>query len=147
MLLEAIEEYSLLRTNGFRGGCMQKKVLIIEDNAENLELFCTVLKCGGYEPLLARNGKEGVKVAMEAQPHLILMDIQMPVMNGYDAIKILKSEASTRDIPSIAITAEQLKGGRDDFIQYGFDDFIPKPIKLREFIEVIDRHLEKSLHA
>ena len=80
----------LIKTNVFRGGCMRKKILIIEDNAENMELFCTVLKCGGYEPLQARNGMEGVKVAMEAQPHLILMDIQMPVMNGYDAIKILK---------------------------------------------------------
>jgi CheY-like chemotaxis protein len=131
----------LIKTNVFRGGCMRKKILIVEDNAENMELFCTVLKCGGYEPLQARNGMEGVKVAMEAQPHLILMDIQMPVMNGYDAIKILKSEASTRDIPSIALTAESLRDARDSFMKHGFDDYIPKPIKLTEFIRTIDKHL------
>ncbi|MFA4918730.1 MAG: response regulator [Thermodesulfovibrionales bacterium] len=120
---------------------MVKKVLVVEDNEENLSLFCTVLKCGGYEPLQAKNGMEGVKMAMEQKPHLILMDIKMPVMDGFDAIRILKSEVSTRDIPSIALTAEQIRGGRDGFIEYGFDDYIPKPIKLREFIQIIDKHL------
>ncbi len=120
---------------------MIKRILLVEDDEETMRLFCTVLKCGGYEPLQAKNGMEGVKMAMEAKPHLILMDIQMPVMNGFDAIKILKSEASTRDIPSIALTAEELKGGRDNFIEHGFDDYIPKPIKLREFIRIIDKYL------
>jgi two-component system cell cycle response regulator DivK len=121
---------------------MVKRVLVVEDNEESLCLFCTVLKCGGYEPLQAKNGMEGVKMAMEAKPHLILMDIQMPVMDGFDAIRILKSEASTRDIPSIALTSEQLRGGRDGFIEHGFDDYIPKPIKLREFIQIIDKHFQ-----
>jgi two-component system, cell cycle response regulator DivK len=120
---------------------MVKKVLVIEDNEEALGLFCAVLKCGGYETLQAKNGMEGISIAMEAKPHLILMDIQMPVMDGFDAIRILKSEVSTRDIPSIALTSEQLGGGRAGFIEYGFDDYIPKPIKLREFIQIIDKHL------
>jgi two-component system, cell cycle response regulator DivK len=120
---------------------MVKKVLVVEDNEEALGLFCAVLKCGGYETLQAKNGMEGVRIAMEAKPHLILMDIQMPVMDGFDAIRILKAEVSTRDIPSIALTSEQLGGGRDDFIGQGFDDYIPKPIKLREFIHIIDKHL------
>jgi two-component system, cell cycle response regulator DivK len=120
---------------------MVKRVLVVEDNEENLRLFCTVLRCGGYEPLEAKNGMEGVKMAMEAKPHLILMDIQMPVMDGFDAIRILKSDAATRDIPSIALTAEQLRAGRDSFIEQGFDDFIPKPVKLRDFIQIIDKHL------
>jgi len=121
---------------------MLKRVLVIEDNEESLSLFCAVLKCGGYEPLHAKNGLEGVKMAIEAKPHLILMDIQMPVMDGFDAIRILKSEVSTRYIPSIALTAEKLRGGRDGFIEQGFDDYIPKPIKLREFIRIIDKHLK-----
>jgi two-component system, cell cycle response regulator DivK len=120
---------------------MIKRVLVVEDNEETLRLFCTILKCGGYEPLEAKNGMEGVKMAIEAKPHLILMDIQMPVMDGFDAIRILKSDAATRDIPSIALTAEQLRAGRDGFIEEGFDDFIPKPIKLRDFIQIIDKHL------
>ncbi len=120
---------------------MTKRVLVVEDNEETLSLFCTVLKCVGYEPLQAKNGMEGIKMAMEAKPHLILIDIQMPVMDGFDAIRILKSEASTRDIPSIALTVEQLSGGKDGFLEHGFDDYITKPIRVREFIRVIDKHL------
>ncbi len=120
---------------------MGKRVLVIEDNEENLQLFCTVLKCGGYEPLQAKNGAEGIRVAMQERPNLILMDIQMPVMNGFDAIKILKSESSTKNIPSIALTAEKINNPNDGFKMHGFDDYIPKPVRPRDLIEKIGRHL------
>ncbi len=120
---------------------MPKKILIVEDNEENLNLFSTILKRGGYETLEAKNGLEGVRLAMEEKPHLILMDIQMPVMDGFEALQILKSESSTKDIPSIAITSYHLQEGRDGFLKFGFIDYIKKPIKLKEFIKTIEGYL------
>jgi two-component system cell cycle response regulator DivK len=120
---------------------MAKRILIIEDNEYNLSLFSTILKCGGYETLEAKNGLEGVKLAIEKKPHLILMDIQMPVMDGFEAILVLKSELSTKDIPSIALTSYSLKEGRDGFLKHGFIDYIEKPIKVKDFMKTIEGYL------
>lgn len=124
---------------------MAKKILIVEDNEENLDLFSTLLKRRGYETLEARNGVEGVRLAFEENPHLILLDIQMPVMDGWEALKILKEEPSTRDIPSIALTADDIREGRQGFIKLGFDDYIPKPIILKELMRIVEEHLNHPL--
>jgi two-component system cell cycle response regulator DivK len=123
---------------------MAKKVLIIEDNEENLNLFSTILKCGGYETLEAKNGLEGVRIAIEERPHLILLDIRMPVMDGFQALKILKDEPSTRNIPSIALTSDYITEGRHGFIKLGFDDYIPKPVILKEFMRIVEGHLNHT---
>ncbi len=123
---------------------MAKKILIIDDNEDNLNLFITILQCRGYETLHAKNGLEGIKLAMSEKPHLILMDIQMPLIDGFDAIKILRSESSTKDIPSIALTSYHLREGRDGFLKYGFVDYIKKPIKLEEFLKAIKVYLSHT---
>jgi two-component system cell cycle response regulator DivK len=124
---------------------MTKTILIIEDNEENLDLFSALLKCGGYRTLEAKNGSEGVRLAFEEKPHLILMDIQMPVMDGWETIKILRDEPSTRDIPSIALTSDHVRGDRQRFIKLGFDDYIPKPVTLKEFMKIVEEHLNRRL--
>jgi CheY-like chemotaxis protein len=120
---------------------MAKKILIVDDNSDNLDLFSTVLKCSGYETLEAKDGLEGIRIAQTEKPHLILMDIQMPVMDGFKALQLLRSESTTKDIPSIALTSYCLEEGRDGFLKLGFVDFIQKPIKLKEFIKTIEGHL------
>lgn len=120
---------------------MVKKILIIDDNEDNLNLFVTFLQSRGYKTLYAKNGLEGIKLAISKKPHLILMDIEMPVMDGFDAIKILRSESSTKDIPSVALTSYNLREGRDGFLKHGFDDYIRKPIGLEELLNAVNEYL------
>jgi two-component system cell cycle response regulator DivK len=120
-----------------------KKILIIEDNENNLKLFSTILKVNGYETIEAKNGSDGIRLAKSEKPHLILTDIQMPYMNGFEVFKILKSDPSTKDIPSIALTA--MKEKREKFINIGFVDHIAKPIRLNDFLKTIEKHLNRGL--
>lgn len=117
------------------------KVLIIEDNEKNRKLFTLVLGAIGHEPLLAVNGEAGLKVAKEAAPDLILMDIQMPVMDGISAFKALQAEAKTRDIPVIAVTSYAMKGDLERFMALGFSGYMAKPIDVKKFSEMVDEIL------
>ena len=119
-------------------------VLIIEDNEKNLKLFKLILDSNGFGTITAKDGKEGVELAIQLRPDLILMDIQMPVMGGVEAIKILKGNSATRDIPVIATTAYAMKGDRELFLSFGFDGYISKPIRIKEFLETIDSVVNKS---
>ncbi|MEW6584456.1 MAG: response regulator [Nitrospirota bacterium] len=118
-----------------------KKILIIEDNDITLKLFSTVLKCGGYHPIEARNGIEGITLAKQEKPHLILLDIRLSLMNRFETLKMLNDEPSTRDIPSIAITPGPTDGKRDEITKLGFSDCISKPINIKDFIDIIEKHL------
>lgn len=120
---------------------MAKKILIIEDDDDNLKLFSTILRCNGYVTIEVKNGMEGIRLAMVENPNLILVDIHMPVMNGFEVLNILKSEPSTKNIPVIALSAYPLSGARNGFPDGGFADCVVKPIILKEFIRVIDNHL------
>lgn len=124
---------------------MVKKILIVDDNEDNLEIFSTFLKRIGYETIKAQNGSEGVKLAMKENPHLILLDIQMPVMDGFEALKFLKEQPSTKNIPSIAITSYPMRDGRHGFLNLGFDDYISKPVNMEEFMSVINRYLRMGV--
>src|SRR4030042_1877687 len=106
------------------------KILIVEDNEKNRTLVKDVLEYHGYEVIEAGNGKEGIKIAKENNPDLILMDIQMPVMSGYDAIKI------------IALTSFAMKGDKEKIMEEGFDDYIAKPIDIRRLPELVKKALE-----
>ncbi|MEX2683984.1 MAG: response regulator [Candidatus Sigynarchaeota archaeon] len=119
-------------------------VLIIEDNEKNLKLFKLILDSNKFVTLTARNGKEGVDLARQAKPDLILMDVQMPVMGGVEAIKILKGMDVTKNIPVIATTAYAMKGDRELFLSFGFDDYISKPIRINDFLETIRNQLKKT---
>ncbi len=116
-----------------------KKILIVDDNHENLELFSMLMKHAGFNPIKATNGKEGVLLAKKEKPHLILMDIQMPVMDGMEAVQILKEEPSTKHIPSIAFTSLYLQ--KEEFLKYGFDDYVQKPVNFFNLFKIINKHI------
>lgn len=118
-----------------------KRILIVEDNEKNLKLFRSLLNSQGYETVEARDGEEGIRLAKDQKPDLILMDIQMPVMDGVTATRILKENPETKDIPVIALTSYAMKGDRERFLSEGFVEYIAKPIKLDEFLGVVRKYL------
>lgn len=119
---------------------MAKKILLIEDNAKNRVLIKDILVYHGYEVIEAENGEKGVALAQERVPDLILMDIQMPVMDGFSAVAILKSGPATRSIKVLALTSFAMKGDRERIMQAGFDDYIAKPINTRMLPEIVKKY-------
>jgi CheY-like chemotaxis protein len=120
---------------------MAKKILIVEDILMNRRLIGDILKYYGYEILEAENGEEGIRMAKEQIPDLIIMDLQMPVKNGYDAIKILKNDPKTKNIKILAVTSFAMAGDREKALEIGADDYISKPINTRELPKVVERLL------
>jgi len=120
---------------------MNKRILVVEDNEKNRVLIRDVLKYHGYEVTEAANGREGIAAVKEQMPDLILMDIQMPVMDGFSTIKVLKDDPATRDIKVIALTSFAMKGDREKILAAGFSDYMAKPIDTRE----LPRFVEKLL--
>jgi CheY-like chemotaxis protein len=120
---------------------MQRTILIVEDSDSNRSLMCDILSYHGYTVLEARNGAEGIETARKCSPDLVLMDIQMPVMDGLGAAKILREDPQTRLLRIIALTSFAMHGDREKILASGFDDYIAKPIVTREFLLIIKRHL------
>ncbi len=112
-------------------------ILVIEDNAANMTLATFLLESAGHTVLAASNAEAGLTMAREAQPALILMDIQLPGMDGLEATALLKRDAVTRDIPVIALTALAMKGDEQRILAAGCDDYIAKPMRYKEFLQVI----------
>jgi len=105
-------------------------------------LMRDILTYHGYEVIEANNGKEGVKIARDLIPDLILMDIQMPVMDGFTAIKILRDDPVTRNIRIIGVTSYAMKGDREKILASGFDAYFSKPINTRQLPELVKNFLE-----
>lgn len=122
---------------------MEKVILIIEDDAKNLKLFRDLLQVSGYTTLEATDGKQGVELAREKKPDLILMDIQMPVMDGLEATKLLKNNDVTKDIPIVALTAYAMQGDEKKMREAGFDGYISKPIDVKGFLKKISEVISK----
>ena len=122
---------------------VQKVILIVEDDPKSLELFRDVLQMFGYATLEATDGGQGVELAKEKQPDLVLMDIQMPVMNGLEATKILKADPLTAGISIVALTAYARGEEEDRIWQAGFDGYMTKPIRVRGFVKDVARYLAK----
>ena len=118
-------------------------ILIVEDNEKNMKLARDVLQARGYQTLEAVTGEEGVRLAMERKPDLVLMDIQLPGINGIDALKQLRADPATARIPIVAFTASVTPTDRTQINQAGFDTFLGKPINLKEFVETVRRMLEQ----
>jgi two-component system cell cycle response regulator DivK len=116
-----------------------KLVLIIEDNEKNMKLARDVLKARGYETLEAVTGEEGVKLAIERKPDLVLMDIQLPGINGVEAFRRIRANAATAHVPIAALTASVTPTDRGEITAAGFDAFLSKPINLKEFLETVGR--------
>jgi two-component system cell cycle response regulator DivK len=119
-------------------------ILIVEDNPRNLKLIRDVLQFYGYETLVAETGELGVELARQRQPALILMDVQLPGMDGAAAARLLKADPDTQHIPIIAMTAFAMKGDRERLLDDGFDDYVSKPIRIKEVPDIIKSHLKSS---
>lgn len=119
-----------------------KKIVIVEDNPFNMELVHDILAIKGYEIFEAVDAEQGLEVIAKILPDLILMDIQLPGMDGIEATKIIKSQEATKDIPVIAVTANAMKGDREEIISKGFDDYVSKPIELTVLTEKVKEILQ-----
>ena len=108
-------------------------ILIIEDNARNLKLARDILNYVGYRTLEAENGEDGLALARAELPHLVLMDVQLPGMDGVEALGRLRTDPLTADIPVVALTAFAMKDDRDRLLAVGFDAYLEKPLNVREF--------------
>ena len=118
-------------------------ILIIEDNEKNLKLVRDVLQVKGYKTLEAGTAEDGIKLAAEHNPDLILMDIHLPGMNGIDALGVLRADATTVAIPVIAVTASVMQQDRKLITDAGFDGYVGKPINLKEFLDAVSGMLAK----
>jgi two-component system cell cycle response regulator DivK len=119
-------------------------VLVIEDNAANMKLAVFLLESAGRTVLTASDAETGLALARSHHPDLILMDIQLPRMDGLEATTLLKGAAATRDIPVIALTALAMKGDEERIRAAGCDSYIAKPIAYREFLATVAAHLAES---
>jgi two-component system cell cycle response regulator DivK len=119
-------------------------VLIIEDNEKNLKLVRDVLRVKGYETIEAMTAEEGIGLARGRKPDLILMDIQLPGMNGIDALRVLRADPVTARIPAIAVTASVMQQDRNLITDAGFDGYVGKPINLKEFLDAVRTALEPA---
>lgn len=117
------------------------RILIVEDNALNLELATELLKSSGYAVLQASNAEEGLRLAREERPDLILMDVRLPGMDGLAAVKVLKRDPGTRRIPAVAMTAQAMRGDEEAARTAGFDAYVSKPIDTRAFPHTVARLL------
>ena len=125
---------------------MPVRILIIEDHVDNLELMSYLLKAFGYETLAAGDGVEGLKLAERERPELIICDIQLPGIDGYEVAKRLKNDARLRQTPLVGITALAMVGDRDRVLRAGFDGYIPKPIAPETFVSDIEAFLRPGQH-
>ena len=119
-------------------------ILIVEDNPKNLKLIRDVLQFYGYITIEAETGQAGAELARTRPPALILMDIQLPGMDGRTATQVLKADAHTRHIPIIAMTAFAMTGDREQLLAEGFDGYISKPIDIKAIPGVIEHYLDKG---
>ena len=119
-------------------------ILIVEDNDKNRKLVRDTLQFKGYRTIEAESGEDGVRLAREHRPALVLMDIQLPGIDGITALGQLRADPTTRDIPVIAVTASVMAQERQKVVDAGFDAFQGKPISVREFLETVHRVLEKK---
>ena len=120
------------------------KVLVVEDNPANMTLATFLLKSAGHTVLTAIDAESGLTLARSEQPDLILMDIQLPGMDGLEATALLKADATTRAIPVVALTALAMKGDEERIRAAGCDGYIGKPLAYREFLATISNLLVKA---
>ena len=122
---------------------MPEKILVVEDNEQNRILMRQILTYHGYDVLEATDGLTGLEMARAHMPALILLDIQMPVMNGYVVIRELRNNPELRKIKAIAVTSFAMKGDREKALQAGFDEYVTKPIDTRKFPELVKQVLSR----
>lgn len=120
-------------------------ILLVEDNADNRDIYRTVLEHFGYEVLEAHDGEVGIRIARERHLDLILMDISIPKIDGWEATRILKSDPRTSSIPIIALTAHALNSDRERAEEIGCDGYLAKPVEPRRVLEEVQQHLRQTV--
>jgi len=121
-----------------------KNVMVVEDNEKNRKLMRVVLKAKGYNVIEATTGEEAMSTLKKQKPDIILMDIQLPGIDGITLIKQIKVDENTKDIPIIAVTAYAMKGDEQKMISSGCDGYISKPIDTHELPNIIEQYLRKT---
>jgi CheY-like chemotaxis protein len=122
-----------------------ERILLVEDNAMNLDMLKRRLERRGFEVLVAQDGAEGVRVATESLPRLVLMDISLPVMDGWEATRRLKADPRTAAIPILVLTAHALSTDRDKCFAAGADDYDTKPVDFKRLLEKIEALIGQEL--
>lgn len=117
------------------------KILVVDDDARNLRLAVAALEQAGHEVLSAEGGAEGIEAALAHAPDLVLMDLQMPDVDGVSALRRLRAEPRTAALKVVALTGLAMKGDRERLLAEGFDGYIEKPIRYKEFLGVVERLL------
>ena len=119
-------------------------ILIVEDNEKNLKLVRDVLQHRGHATVEAKTGRDGLRLARETKPDLILMDIQLPDIDGISALRALRAETAFERTAMIAISTSAMPGDQQKIIASGFDAYITKPINVKQFIEIVEGHLANA---
>ncbi len=122
-----------------------KRILVIEDNETNLMIFTDILTAAGHEVLGAATAEDGLQLARNRQPHLVLMDIQLPGIDGLEAVRCFRRDPAIQSIPIVALTAHAMAGDRDRAMEIGCAGYITKPIRSREFREQIQTYLAQGV--
>lgn len=123
------------------------KILYVEDNDDNIFMLTHRLSRRGFEVVVARDGAQGVSMAKDVQPSLILMDLSLPVLDGWEATRRLKGDPATRNIPVIGLSAHAMPGDKEKALASGCDDFDTKPVDMKRLLEKISTHLPGSTSA
>jgi two-component system, cell cycle response regulator DivK len=121
-----------------------ERILIVEDNEKNMKLVRDVLQATGYRTLEATTGEEGVELAQSQAPALVLMDVQLPGIDGVGALERLRQNERTASIPVLALTAQAMSGDRERFLEAGFDGYLAKPVDVGELIEAVREHCDRG---
>jgi len=121
-----------------------ERILVVEDNEKSMKLFRDVLRATGYQPLEAATGREAVELAAATIPALILMDIQLPDLDGVSALVRLRADDRTASIPVLAVTAQAMHGDRERLLAAGFEDYVSKPVNVVELVDTVRRHCDAS---
>ena len=120
---------------------MKKRILVVEDNKQNMYLATFLLEKNGYDVITARNGLEAIEIAKAKHPDLILMDIQLPEMDGYEATRRIKGIPEISRIPILAVTSYAMIGDREKALSIGCVGYIEKPLNLETFVPEIEKYL------
>jgi len=123
---------------------MTTRILVVEDNPKNLKLVRDVLEFSGYEVIAATTGEDGVRLAGAERPHLILMDLQLPGIDGAEALRRIRGASQGRDVPVVAVTAFAMDEDRSRAFASGFDGYLEKPINVRRFPDQVRSFLDRG---
>src|SRR6476620_4254589 len=118
------------------------QILVVEDNERNMKLFCELLQASGYPTLEATTGESAVELALEHHPDLVLMDIQLPDIDGIEALGRLRADDRFATAPVLALTAQAMEGDRERFLAAGFDGYLSKPVDIAEFVTTVKRYCD-----